>query len=145
MFEELVFSIKKLKFFKVKTNFSSQFSFQREEIAKQFVLPERKSKIATLLKQDGQEYCICRSSDSSRFMMQVFKRKKNVLFFSLFKDFLIILLFYSGCDACEEWYHGDCINITEKEAKYIKQFFCVVSISDIFSITILFFLYLTDI
>lgn len=38
----------------------------REEIAKQFDLPERKSKIATILKQDDQAYCICRSSDSSR-------------------------------------------------------------------------------
>ncbi|PNF24443.1 CXXC-type zinc finger protein 1 [Cryptotermes secundus] len=71
----------------------------KEEIARQFMLPERKSKIATLLKQDGQAYCICRSSDSSRFMI--------------------------GCDNCEEWYHGDCIRITEKESKYIKQFFCV--------------------
>jgi hypothetical protein len=35
------------------------------------MLPERKSKIATLLKQDGQAYCICRSSDSSRFMMLI--------------------------------------------------------------------------
>lgn len=34
-----------------------------------------------------------------------------------------------GCDACEEWYHGDCINITEKDAKHIKQFFCIVSTS----------------
>lgn len=34
---------------------------------------------------------------------------------------------FRGCDACEEWYHGDCINITEKDAKHIKQFFCVVS------------------
>ncbi|XP_063232114.1 CXXC-type zinc finger protein 1-like isoform X2 [Bacillus rossius redtenbacheri] len=71
----------------------------KEEIARQFMLPERKSKIATLLKQDGQAYCICRSSDSSRFMI--------------------------GCDNCEEWYHGDCINITEKKAKYIKQYFCM--------------------
>ena len=31
-----------------------------------------------------------------------------------------------GCDNCEEWYHGDCIRITERESKYIKQFFCVV-------------------
>lgn len=52
---------------------------QREEIAKQFLLPERQSKIDTLLKQDGQAYCICRSSDSSRFMI--------------------------ACDACEEWLH----------------------------------------
>lgn len=42
---------------------------QKEEIAKEFDLPERKSKIATILKQDGQAYCLCRSSDSSRFMM----------------------------------------------------------------------------
>ncbi|KAJ8939720.1 hypothetical protein NQ314_011006 [Rhamnusium bicolor] len=71
----------------------------REEIAKQFLLPERQSKIDTLLKQDGQAYCICRSSDSSRFMI--------------------------ACDACEEWYHGDCIKISEKEAKLIKQYFCI--------------------
>lgn len=29
-----------------------------------------------------------------------------------------------ACDACEEWYHGDCININEKEAKHIRQYFC---------------------
>uniref|UniRef100_A0A2M4BLR3 CXXC-type zinc finger protein 1 n=1 Tax=Anopheles marajoara TaxID=58244 RepID=A0A2M4BLR3_9DIPT len=70
----------------------------KEEIAKEFDLPERKSKIATILKQDGQAYCLCRSSDSSRFMI--------------------------GCDACEEWYHGDCINVSEKEAKHIKHYYC---------------------
>lgn len=43
--------------------------FQKAEIAKQFNLPERQSKITTLLNQAGQAYCICRSSDSSRFMM----------------------------------------------------------------------------
>lgn len=32
--------------------------------------------------------------------------------------------FCSACDACEEWYHGDCINITEKEAKHIKHYYC---------------------
>lgn len=29
-----------------------------------------------------------------------------------------------ACDSCEEWYHGDCINITEKESKSIKKYFC---------------------
>ncbi|EDW81984.1 uncharacterized protein Dwil_GK25558 [Drosophila willistoni] len=70
----------------------------RREIAREFDLPERKSKIATILKQDDQAYCICRTSDCSRFMI--------------------------GCDGCEEWYHGDCIGITEKEAKHIKQYYC---------------------
>ncbi|XP_055677671.1 CXXC-type zinc finger protein 1-like [Lutzomyia longipalpis] len=70
----------------------------KEEIAKEFDLPERKSKIATIMKQDGQAYCICRSSDCSRFMI--------------------------GCDGCEEWYHGDCINISEKESKHIKHYYC---------------------
>lgn len=31
---------------------------------------------------------------------------------------------FSACDACEEWYHGDCIYITEKEAKHIKHYYC---------------------
>lgn len=70
---------------------------EQEEIRKQFMLPERKSKIATLLKQD-RRYCVCRSTDSNRFMI--------------------------GCDNCEEWYHGDCMGITEKDAKYIEQYYC---------------------
>jgi COMPASS component SPP1 len=45
----------------------------------------------------------------------------------LFATRLSTPVLFRGCDACEEWYHGDCINITEKDAKHIKQFFCVVS------------------
>ncbi|XP_050672022.1 CXXC-type zinc finger protein 1-like isoform X2 [Leptidea sinapis] len=75
-----------------------KYKQSKADIAKQFDLPERQSKITSLLNQAGQQYCICRSSDSSRFMI--------------------------ACDACEEWYHGDCINISEKEAKYIKNYFC---------------------
>lgn len=43
-------------------------------------------------------YCICRSPDIDRFMIM--------------------------CDHCEEWYHGDCINITEKDSRRIKYFYC---------------------
>jgi hypothetical protein len=32
--------------------------------------------------------------------------------------------FFSGCDHCEDWFHGDCVNVTEKESKYIKKYFC---------------------
>lgn len=74
----------------------------KSDIARQFDLPERQSKLNTMLREEGlkdeQVYCICRTSDVSRFMI--------------------------GCDKCEEWYHGDCINVTELEANKIKKFFC---------------------
>lgn len=50
----------------------------------------------------------------------------NYLFYLLMLNKIYIN--FRGCDACEEWYHGDCINITEKDAKHIKQFFCIVRI-----------------
>lgn len=75
----------------------------KDNIAKQSILPERQSKINLMMRQEEhgleeQVYCICRSSDASRFMI--------------------------GCDYCEEWYHGDCIDITEEESRFIKKFFC---------------------
>ena len=35
-----------------------------------------------------------------------------------------ILLYFRACDNCEEWYHGDCIGVTEKDAGFIKQYYC---------------------
>lgn len=49
--------------------------------------------------EEEEVYCICRTSDTKRFMI--------------------------GCDQCDEWFHGDCINITEDDAKMIKKFFCL--------------------
>lgn len=39
--------------------------------------------------------------------------------------FLFSNFTFSACDACEEWYHGDCIQVTEKEAKHIKHYYCM--------------------
>ncbi|XP_040063535.1 CXXC-type zinc finger protein 1 [Ixodes scapularis] len=50
--------------------------------------------------EDELVYCICRTNDTSRFMI--------------------------GCDNCNEWYHGDCISITESYAKNILKFFCLI-------------------
>lgn len=43
-------------------------------------------------------YCICRKPDINCFMI--------------------------GCDNCNEWFHGHCINITEKSAKAIREWYC---------------------
>uniref|UniRef100_A0A3Q4BAB5 CXXC-type zinc finger protein 1 n=1 Tax=Mola mola TaxID=94237 RepID=A0A3Q4BAB5_MOLML len=44
-------------------------------------------------------YCICRKPDINCFMI--------------------------GCDNCNEWFHGHCINITEKAAKAIREWYCM--------------------
>uniref|UniRef100_A0A8C3NL96 CXXC-type zinc finger protein 1 n=2 Tax=Geospiza parvula TaxID=87175 RepID=A0A8C3NL96_GEOPR len=43
-------------------------------------------------------YCVCRKPDINCFMI--------------------------GCDNCNEWFHGDCINITERMAKAIREWYC---------------------
>ncbi|KAK1798119.1 hypothetical protein P4O66_000614 [Electrophorus voltai] len=32
--------------------------------------------------------------------------------------------FYIGCDLCTNWYHGECVGITEKEAKKMDDYIC---------------------
>ncbi|PAA81142.1 hypothetical protein BOX15_Mlig025553g1, partial [Macrostomum lignano] len=46
----------------------------------------------------GQRWCICRSTDTGRFMI--------------------------GCDKCEEWFHGDCIGVTPKQADAMRNYYC---------------------
>ncbi|KAJ3069862.1 CXXC-type zinc finger protein 1 [Podochytrium sp. JEL0797] len=43
-------------------------------------------------------YCICRTPDNGKFMI--------------------------GCDNCKDWYHGACVNITERMGQSIKTYLC---------------------
>lgn len=52
------------------------------------------------MRKEEVAYCICRTSETDRFMI--------------------------GCDNCNEWYHGDCISITEEFAKRIQKFYCLM-------------------
>ncbi|KAL9959895.1 hypothetical protein ACROYT_G033268 [Oculina patagonica] len=86
---------------------------KHKEVARIFnILPERQAKVNYLLatqekaeaakeeksKKEDTIYCVCRTSDTSRFMI--------------------------CCDKCDEWFHGECIGITKLEAKEIKQYYC---------------------
>ena len=33
-------------------------------------------------------------------------------------------MFFRGCDYCDEWYHGTCIGLKERDAKKIKKYYC---------------------
>ncbi|KAL6477040.1 hypothetical protein MHYP_G00155390 [Metynnis hypsauchen] len=50
-------------------------------------------------KRDTKLYCVCKTPyDESKF--------------------------YIGCDLCSNWYHGECVGITEKEAKKMDDYIC---------------------
>lgn len=46
--------------------------------------------------------------------------------YPLIFDILIHLSnrFYVGCDLCNNWFHGECVNISEKESKDLSEFIC---------------------
>ncbi len=33
-------------------------------------------------------------------------------------------LFMVGCDSCDEWFHGECIGVTEQMASKLKKYVC---------------------
>ena len=59
---------------------------------------DHKSKIVASDGDGEQLYCICRTSDTTRFMI--------------------------CCDHCEEWFHGDCVKITQSFSKKIQIYYC---------------------
>ncbi|KAI4901584.1 hypothetical protein NFI96_012092 [Prochilodus magdalenae] len=59
-----------------------------------FSRPDKEDRI----NQHAPLYCICRKPDINCFMI--------------------------GCDSCNEWFHGDCIGISEKTAKTIRVWYC---------------------
>ncbi|XP_029595369.1 nucleosome-remodeling factor subunit BPTF isoform X5 [Salmo trutta] len=61
---------------------------------------KKKKMIATSdSKKETKLYCVCRTPyDESKF--------------------------YIGCDLCTSWYHGECVGVTEKEAKKMDDYIC---------------------
>ncbi|XP_058902864.1 nucleosome-remodeling factor subunit BPTF isoform X14 [Kogia breviceps] len=75
---------------------------KREEDRDSSSRSKKKKMISTTSKEtkkDTKLYCICKTPyDESKF--------------------------YIGCDLCTNWYHGECVGITEKEAKKMDVYIC---------------------
>lgn len=57
---------------------------------------------------DGMElYCVCRKPDSGKWMI--------------------------GCDGCEDWFHGECINVAEEDGDLIDKYFCKTQLPNPFT------------
>ncbi|XP_057274417.1 nucleosome-remodeling factor subunit BPTF isoform X8 [Pezoporus wallicus] len=81
---------------------SSQKRKREEERDSSVSKSKKKKMISTTSKEtkkDTKLYCICKTPyDESKF--------------------------YIGCDLCTNWYHGECVGITEKEAKKMDVYIC---------------------
>uniref|UniRef100_A0A4W3K9F6 Bromodomain PHD finger transcription factor n=1 Tax=Callorhinchus milii TaxID=7868 RepID=A0A4W3K9F6_CALMI len=75
---------------------------RKRDEEKESTKTKKKKMISTTSKEskkDTKLYCICKTPyDESKF--------------------------YIGCDLCTNWYHGECVGITEKEAKKMDEYIC---------------------
>jgi hypothetical protein len=61
--------------------------------------PQPQQKFSRPLPEENTLYCICkRPYDIPRFMI--------------------------ACDRCDQWFHGECIEISEKQGEFIDLYFC---------------------
>ncbi|XP_066520172.1 nucleosome-remodeling factor subunit BPTF-like [Hoplias malabaricus] len=53
------------------------------------------------------------------------ENKKEIKLYCICKTPYDETKFYIGCDLCTNWYHGECVGITEKQAKKMDDYVCV--------------------
>ena len=41
-----------------------------------------------------------------------------------FKDILVLLRFYIGCDMCANWFHGACVQVSQEAAQSMDEWTC---------------------
>ena len=54
----------------------------------------------------------------------MFLDRVKILCLYLVLFFYLSPRFYVGCDLCNDWFHGDCVGITEGMAEEIDEFIC---------------------
>ena len=47
---------------------------------------------------EDEVYCICRRPDTGKWMI--------------------------GCDGCDDWFHGQCVNVAEEDGRLLDKYYC---------------------
>lgn len=73
-------------------------------------------------KKKGQKlYCICRTPYDKSKLVHLFIYLKSC---KTNTGFIFFKRFYIGCDLCNNWFHGECVGITEDQSKDMTDFTC---------------------
>jgi len=79
-----------------------------------------------------QEKCQANSIITFHFIYSVCAKNSSGIYWVLWVIYIKqYIIFCRGCDHCEEWYHGDCINVSQDDASIIKKFYCKVRLASI--------------
>lgn len=73
-----------------------------------------------LSKKKEKLYCLCRTPyDDSKYVPN-----SATPYFTSTDQNRLLLRFYVGCDLCNNWFHGECVGITEAASKSMSEFVC---------------------
>ncbi|OWK58285.1 Nucleosome-remodeling factor subunit BPTF [Lonchura striata] len=76
-------------------------------------------------KREEEKDCSASKSKKKKMISTTSKEtKKDTKLYCICKTPYDESKFYIGCDLCTNWYHGECVGITEKEAKKMDVYIC---------------------
>ncbi|KPP74541.1 nucleosome-remodeling factor subunit BPTF-like, partial [Scleropages formosus] len=101
---------------------------KREESVEQKRCKQNATKLSALLfkhkEQLKAEILKKRALLDKELQLEVQDAKKDTKLYCICKTPYDESKFYIGCDLCTNWYHGECVGITEKEAKKMDDYIC---------------------
>ncbi|KTG01430.1 hypothetical protein cypCar_00005534 [Cyprinus carpio] len=101
---------------------------KREESVEQKRSKQNASKLSALLfkhkEQLKADILKKRALLDKELQLQVQDSKRDIKLYCVCKTPYDESKFYIGCDLCSNWYHGECVGITEKEAKKMDDYIC---------------------
>ncbi|POI32310.1 hypothetical protein CIB84_003938 [Bambusicola thoracicus] len=98
----------------------------KAEILKKRALLDKELQIEVQKRKRDEERDLSASKSKKKKMISTTSKetKKDTKLYCICKTPYDESKFYIGCDLCTNWYHGECVGITEKEAKKMDVYIC---------------------